>query len=139
MAAKDVALGAAALLGALLLAEGALALADYPPAYTDHQQLFVEYDSVRGWRNIPNAHRRYVTPEFSVAMDYNARAYRGPAIDYTKPAGVFRVLLLGDSYLEAYSVPLQDRVAEVAGRMLAAGPAPGVQMVALGTGGYSTD
>jgi len=134
MAAKEIALGAATLLGALLLAEAALAIADYPPAYTDHQQLFVEYDSVRGWKNIPDAHRRYVTPEFNVAMDYNAHAYRGPLVDYAKPAGTYRVVLLGDSYLEAYTVPLQDRIAEVAGRML-----PGVQIVALGTGGYSTD
>lgn len=134
MAAKDVALGVATLLGALLLAEGGLALAGYPPAYTDHQQLFVEYDSVRGWRNIPNAHRRYVTPEFTVDMQYNAHAYRGPLVDYAKPAGTYRVVLLGDSYLEGYTVPLQDRVAEVAAGML-----PGVQVVALGTGGYSTD
>jgi hypothetical protein len=119
---------------ALLVVEAALAIADYPPAYTDHQQLFVEYDSVRGWRNIPDAHRRYVTPEFTVAMDYNAHAYRGPLVDYAKPAGTFRVLLLGDSYLEGYTVPLQDRVAEVAQRLL-----PNVQIVSLGTGGYSTD
>lgn len=132
---KGVALAIATLVGALLLAEAGLAIADYPAAYTDHQQLFVQYDSVRGWRNIPNAHRRYVTPEFSVAMDYNAHAYRGPLVPYDKPAGTYRVLLLGDSYLEAYSVPLQDRVAEVAQRLLA----PGVQVIALGTGGYSTD
>lgn len=134
MAAKDVVLGVFALVGAIALAELALAIADYPAAYTDHQQLFVEYDSVRGWRNIPNAHRRYVTPEFTVEMDYNAHAYRGPLIPYEKPAGTRRVLLLGDSYLEAYSVPLEDRIAEVAQRDL-----PSTQIIALGTGGYSTD
>jgi GDSL-like lipase/acylhydrolase family protein len=134
VAAKDVLLGIGALVGALALAEVGLAIVDYPAAYTDHQQLFVEYDSVRGWRNIPNAHRRYVTPEFAVAMDYNAHAYRGPLIPYEKPAGTRRVLLLGDSYLEAYSVPLEDRIAEVAQREL-----PGTQIIALGTGGYSTD
>jgi lysophospholipase L1-like esterase len=131
---KNLALAAVVMVVALLLVEAGLTIADYPPAYTDHQQLFVEYDSVRGWRNIPDAHRRYVTPEFNVAMDYNAHAYRGPLIDYAKPAGTYRVLLLGDSYLEGYTVPLEDRIAEVAGRML-----PGVQLVALGTGGYSTD
>ena len=134
-----VGLAVTTLLAALLVVEAGLAIAGYPPAYTDHQQLFVEYDSVRGWRNIPDAHRRYVTPEFSVAMDYNAHAYRGPLVPYAKPAGTHRVLLLGDSYLEGYTVPLQDRVAEVAQRLLTAGRGPGVQIVALGTGGYSTD
>jgi lysophospholipase L1-like esterase len=136
---RGVVLAAATLLGALLVVEAGLAIAGYPPAYTDHQQLFVEYDSVRGWRNVPDAHRRYVTPEFSVAMDYNAHAYRGPLVDYAKPAGTYRVLLLGDSYLEGYTVPLEDRVAEVAQRMLASGRRPGVEIIALGTGGYSTD
>jgi hypothetical protein len=133
--AAKAALALATLVVALLLAEAGLAIAGYPPRYTDHQQLFVEYDSVRGWRNIPNAHRRYVTPEFTVELDYNAHAYRGPLVPYAKPAGVYRVLLLGDSYVEGYTVPFHDRVDQVAGRLLG----PGVQFVALGTGGYSTD
>lgn len=136
--ASGVALAAAAVLVALLLAEGVLAVADYPPGYTDHQRLFVEYDSVRGWRNVPNARGRYVTPEFTVQLEYNARGYRGPAVPYDKPAGTYRVVLLGDSFLEGYTVPLEERVAEVAAGILGQGDRR-VEVIALGTGGYSTD
>ena len=131
--------GLAALVAALL-SETVLAFADYPPNYTDHQRLFVEYDSLRGWRNIADGHGRYVTPEFAVEMSYNARSYRGPLHSYDKPASTFRVLLLGDSYLEGYTVPLSDRVAEVTERLLNEKPsALRAEVIALGTGGYSTD
>src|SRR6185503_10484818 len=96
---------------ALVLAEGGLALADYPPAYTDHQRLFVEYDSLRGWRNVPNMVGRYVTKEYTVEMSYNERGYRGPLLPYHKPRGVHRILVLGDSFVEGYTVALDDRMA----------------------------
>ena len=135
-----VALAALAAGATAALVELGLALADYPPAYTEHQRLFVEYDSVRGWRNVANGYGRYVTPEYSVEMGYNARAYRGPLREFAKPEGTFRVLLLGDSYLEGYTVSLTDRVAEVAERMLNRVPSPRAsEVIALGTGGYSTD
>jgi len=135
---RGISLAAAAALIALLGAELALALTDYPPAYNDHQRFLVEYDSLRGWRNIPGAKGRLISPEFSVEMEYNAHAYRGPLHPYAKPAGTFRVLLLGDSFLEAYTVALRDRVAEVAAKILQSEHRP-VEVVALGTGGYSTD
>lgn len=138
--AASLVLGALAAAAALVAAEAALGLADYPPAYTNHQQLFVEYDSVRGWRNVPGAVGRYVTSEYAVELAYNARAYRGPLHPYRKPPGVYRVLVLGDSYVEGYTVALPDRVAEVATTLLQRrNSGPTVEIVALGTGGYSTD
>jgi GDSL-like Lipase/Acylhydrolase family len=134
-----LALAAASSLAAVVLAEVGLAVADYPPSYSE-LRLFIEYDSVRGWRNIPNARRQNVTPEFTVDLEYNARAYRGPVHEYVKPAGTYRVLLIGDSDLEGYSVALEDRVAEVAEAMLRHEPGGRpVEVVALGTSGYSTD
>jgi hypothetical protein len=100
------------------MAEGVLALADYPRHNTDHQRLFVEDDSTRGWRNARNAVGQYVTAEFAVDLEYNAHAYRGPLHSYVKPPGTFRVVLLGDSYVEGYTVALRDRVAEVAAATL---------------------
>jgi len=136
---ESLALAGAAGLAAVAVAEAGLAVADYPPAYND-LRVFVEYDSLRGWHNIPDSRRPYVTPEFTVDLEYNARAYRGPLHEYVKPAGTYRVLLLGDSDLEGYSVALQDRVAEVLERMLQQAPgARPVEVVALGTSGYSTD
>jgi GDSL-like lipase/acylhydrolase family protein len=126
----------AVILAAIAGAEALLALFDFPPAPTEHQRLFVEYDSLLGWRNIPGSHGKYVTNEFEVELAYNARAYRGPLHPYAKPAGTYRVVMVGDSYLEGYTVVLSRRAPEVAQVMLQ--PLP-VEIVALGTGGYSTD
>jgi hypothetical protein len=41
---------------------------NYPPKQTDHQRLFVQYDSVRGWRNTPGAEGRYITEEYDIAL-----------------------------------------------------------------------
>lgn len=131
-----VAASIAVILAAVLTAEAVLALFDFPPAPTEHQRLFVEYDSLLGWRNIPGSHGKYVTNEFEVELEYNARAYRGPLHPYAKPPGTYRVVMIGDSYLEGYTVALARRAPEVAQAMLQ--PLP-VEIVALGTGGYSTD
>ncbi len=126
----------AAMVATVLAAEAVLAAFDFPPAPTEHQRLFIEYDSLRGWRNIPGRHGRYVTSEFVVDLEYNARAYRGPLHAYAKPPGSYRVVMVGDSYLEGYTVALPHRAPELAQAML---QPLSVDIVALGTGGYSTD
>lgn len=121
-------------------AEAALQLLDYPPDRGDHQRLFVDYDSIRGWRNIPNARGTYATDEYRVRLRYNSRGLRGEEIPYEAPPDAFRVLVLGDSFVEAYSVDENDRVTEVLCGMLEGrlGGRP-VQVIPMGTAGYSTD
>ena len=137
---RGLAVAIVSVLLAALLTEGVLSIVDYPPAFTEHQRLFVEYDSLRGWRNVRGGHGRNATTEFAVQLDYNARGYRGPLHDYAKPPGTHRTLLIGDSFVEGYSVALHDRIAEVAERRLKARPAARpTEIIALGTGGYSTD
>src|SRR5262249_42346881 len=106
----------------------------------DHQKLFVEYDSVRGWRNTPGAKGRYITEEYNNELEYNSHGIRGPERPYEKPAGTFRIVLLGDSYIEGYMVPLQERVSEVLERLLnAESTGTHYEVIALGTAGYSSD
>ena len=81
---RGLAVAIVAVLLAGLLTEGALSVANYPPAFTEHQRLFVEYDSVRGWRNVRDGHGQNATTEFAVKLDYNARGYRGPLHEYAK-------------------------------------------------------
>jgi hypothetical protein len=125
---------------ALLLFEIVLNVIDYPPRHTDHQQLFIEYDPARGWRNTPNANGEYITEEYRVHLTYNSRGIRGPERPYEKSPGTFRVVVIGDSFVEGYMVPLRDRVTEVLEALLKArGPRRPVEVIALGTAGYSTD
>jgi lysophospholipase L1-like esterase len=113
-------------------------LLDLPPDRQGHQQLFVEYDSVFGWRNIPNETNTIIADEYTHELRYNTRSMRGPVIPYEKPAGTLRVLLLGDSFVDGYTEELGDRMSEVLERELGADGLP-VEVIPMGTGGYSTD
>lgn len=136
---RTVAVGVS-LTATVVLLELGLHLIDVPRVKTNHQRLFVEYDEQRGWRNIPNAAGDYKNVEYTVHLQYNARGIRGPERPYAKPPGTYRIVVLGDSYIDGYSVAREDRVTEQLERLLnTAQSARSVEVIALGTAGYSTD
>lgn len=110
------------------------------------------YHAVLGWQRVPGTELRVVRPEFDVKLSFNARGLRGPDVPYERPAGVRRVLLLGDSFAEGYYVEEPQTVRALLERLLKMPPAAGgagspadrgrcgrVQVVNGGMGGYSTD
>ena len=117
-----------------VLGEAGLRIASYK-----HGRLslanFTQYDPLLGWRIAPNVYWRVVTEDYSTTLQFGPKALRGRDIPYAKPAGVSRILVLGDSMVDGFSVPLEDRVSEV----LAARLGPGSEVVNLGVSGYSTD
>ncbi len=120
--------------------EAVLHAIGYPRTKTGHQRFFVEYDADRGWRNVPGASGLFSTDEYDVELQYNSRGIRGPERDRAKPEGVRRVVVLGDSFIEGYSVPREQRVSEVLEGLLSKrDPAHRWEVIALGTAGYSTD
>jgi GDSL-like Lipase/Acylhydrolase family len=124
----------------ILLLEVVLHAVGFPRTKTGHQRFFVEYDADRGWRNVPGARGQFSTDEYDVALEYNSRGIRGPERAYEKPPGTYRIVMLGDSFIEGYSVPREERVAEVLEGLLAArDPSRRYEVIALGTAGYSTD
>jgi len=123
----------------LLVADVVLNLLDVPPDREGHQRLFVEHDTLYGWRNIPNATGRLSSDEYARDIHYNARSMRGPLLPYRKPADTYRVVLVGDSFVDGYTEELGDRVSAVLERGLEAGTGLDVDVIALGAGGYSTD
>jgi lysophospholipase L1-like esterase len=135
-------LGAAALslLITVGLLEAVLHAVGYPRTKTSHQRFYVEHDPQRGWRNVPNADGWFSTDEYDVHLQYNSRGIRGPERSYDKPPGTFRVVVLGDSFIEGYSVNLEDRVSERLEKVLTEqDPSRRYEVIALGTAGYSTD
>jgi len=50
----------------------------------------------------------YLREEFETSVRYNALGYRDLDRDEEKPAGVRRIVVLGDSYVEALEVELED-------------------------------
>ncbi|HEX2165417.1 MAG TPA: SGNH/GDSL hydrolase family protein, partial [Thermoanaerobaculia bacterium] len=81
-------------------------------------------------------------------MEVNRYGFRGEEPRLAKPAGTFRVALLGDSQAEALQVDFEDTFGEVLERRLAACPAPlggvppgagrRVEVLNFGVSGYGT-
>ena len=63
-----------------------------------------------GWFHIPGREGWQATQEYRVRISINEQGLRDSEHAYAKPAGVYRILLLGDSFIEALQVPLQDTV-----------------------------
>jgi hypothetical protein len=96
------------------------------------------YDSLLGWRNVPLSTQMVETREYRISERFNSRSVRGPERTIPRPRGVRRVLLLGDSFVEGYTVDAESTSAAVLERLLAEGGAP-AEVINGGTAGYSTD
>jgi len=126
----------------LALCEAALRWINFSPARELQIDLraTTTHDPVRGWRNRPGTEAVVSTPEFKVMVRYNGRGIRGPEVTLPKPPGVYRILLLGDSFTDASALAQEDRVSENLARMLNAGDARRrYDVVPMGNSGYSTD
>ena len=91
-----------------------------------------------GWRLEPNARMLYATSEFRVPVVYNSKGWRDVERTYAKPEGTFRVVVLGDSFMEAYSVPLEQSFAHQLESELIERTGQSVEVINLGVGGYGT-
>ena len=77
----------------VLVLEGGLRLMGRGPNPTINQ-----FDPITGWSKKPGAIGHRKTPEFDVTYKINALGLRdSDATSYTKPAGTYRVVFLGDS------------------------------------------
>ena len=101
---------------------------------------FFQYDRTLGWRTRPLAKGTIYDWEYTTYLEYNSHGMRGPERAYQKPADTFRILMLGDSQVDATMVETRDRVSETLERLLNdAHPAKHVEVMAMGAGAYSTD
>jgi hypothetical protein len=117
-----------------ILAEVALRIGGYRHGRAN-LGAFTRYDPLLGWRIAPNTDTKIFESDYSTTLQYGPKGLRGKDRPYAKPAGVSRILMLGDSMVDGYSVPLENRVSEVLETRLG----PGTEVVNLGVSGYSTD
>lgn len=91
-----------------------------------------------GWEKKPGAEADLHRPEYKTHLTINQHGLRGPDRDYDKPAGTRRVLLVGDSFVEGYTVGEESTVRH---RLEAALRTDGTpwEVLNAGTRGYSTD
>ena len=90
-----------------------------------------------GWVLQPSVTYRYQLPKATVSVNYNREGWHDVEHTFEKPDDTFRIVVLGDSFMEAYSVDLKDafhrRVEELA---RAAGS--NTEVINLGVAGYGT-
>ena len=69
------------------------------------------WGELTGWGTLTNARLRYhLDGVYDSIVEYNALGFRGEAIPYEKPDDVFRILLMGDSFIEAREVIYEDTI-----------------------------
>ena len=89
--------------------------------------------------HVPNADVRYARSEFDHRIRINSIGLRDREVAIPKPAGTFRVLVLGDSYAEAKQVPLEEAFSErLEASLAAAYPGRRHEVVNGGVSGYGT-
>src|SRR5579863_8512603 len=95
------------LLGSVTLAVGlaelGLRLAHYGEANQTHVN-FTEYDPLLGWRHTPNSSGELSNDEYHTEVKYNSKGLRGLDRPYTKPQNLFRIVVVGDSFADGYTV-----------------------------------
>lgn len=90
-----------------------------------------------GWVLQPSATYVHETPGGKVSVTYNSEGWRDLEHNVEKPDGVFRILVLGDSFLEANSVDLEDTFHRHV-EELARGEGKNVEVISMGVAGYGT-
>lgn len=112
-------------LGARLLFPGAM---DTVPAG------MLRIDEDLGWRLEPDREVRHKTRHLDVTYRISGGGYRDLECAAAKPAGVYRVLLFGDSQVFGWGIPEGQRYADLIEQRL-----PGVEICDLGVPGWGLD
>jgi hypothetical protein len=141
-AVANLLLAAGSLVLCLGLAEGVARYALREPAgggkERDEGSQYVVSDPHLGWRKNPGAHVTYRRREYTTDVLINSLGLRDRERTYARPPGVRRVLALGDSFLEGYTVALEQTTTQVAEKALDRPGCP-VEVVNAGTQAWSTD
>lgn len=93
-----------ALIGAMSVAEGVLRVLDHEPA----EAPFIT-DPIRGWALRPGFRGRVVL-ENDVRIEINSDGLRDREHQRPKPSSTVRIALLGDSYMEAETLPFEQTI-----------------------------
>jgi hypothetical protein len=101
---------------------------------------FWQPDAALGTRLIPGARGWWTQEEheFTVPIQINAEGRRDLERPVPKPPGTIRILLLGDSFVEALHVPIEETFARRLESALTHGGAPPVEVISMGVSGYGT-
>jgi hypothetical protein len=131
----NLALATASLCLSLIIAE--FALRSVIPLDSRRPFDFSIPHPILGWALQPNTTYLNEIPEGTVSVTYNSEGWRDLEHDVEKPYGVFRILVLGDSFMEANSIKLDDTFHRQV-EELARAAGSNVEVINMGVAGYGT-
>ncbi|MCC6177739.1 MAG: SGNH/GDSL hydrolase family protein [Chloroflexi bacterium] len=99
---------------------------------------YVRRHPILGHYHVPDFEGWIKTPRFTVRLDINPMGFRDPRQSYAKPPGTFRILALGDSYVEAAQVQADQMVTTRLEALLGAESSQPVEVINGGVFGYGT-
>ena len=99
----------------------------------------LRFDPKLGWSKPPLAAGWLHRPEYDVHLETNSHGLRGPDRDYAKPPHTRRILLLGDSFTEGFTVREEATVRAVLESILRRSGCGDWEVINAGTMGYGTD
>lgn len=101
------------------------------------RHILFETDPDIGWVHKPNARMNWTgSGEYSVDVQINSLGLRDYDRAYDRPAGIFRILVLGDSFTEAIQVPLEQTFPARLEQCLAGRTGYKVEVINAGVSGY---
>lgn len=107
--------------------------------WVNHHALCCEHDPLLGWRHAANLTMEFSSPEYEITESFNSRGVRGPEYPLAKPSDEYRIVVLGDSFAEGYTVEFEELFSEVLKRRLNDQAGRRFEVINLGMAGYSTD
>lgn len=123
------------LLTGVLFTMGGLELAARIYARITSQQRTIVADPVLGWRLIPNTNHFYRKEEQPYLIQINSKGLRDTEHSYEKPAGTFRVVVIGDSMVfGSGGVNASDRFTDILQKT-----AKNAEVINMGVPAYGTD
>lgn len=99
----------------------------------------IRFDPKLGWAKPPLAEGWLHRPEYHVRLQINSHGLRGPDRDYRKPPRTGRILLLGDSFTEGFTVREEATARAALESILRSSSCGEWEVINGGTMGYGTD
>jgi len=115
-----------------------LGLAKLAPDSRTLSRKFHELDKNIGYKGIPNAEGEWSVGKIKSYVKINSHGFRDRERSYKKGEEVFRIVVLGDSMIEALQVPLEEAFTNVLERMLDSESDKRFEVINLGIAGFGT-
>ncbi len=123
---------------ALVLVELVARLVLEPPYETAKGRFYVVCDRQVGWRGLSNLTKTVDTDGYIHPVELNSRGMHDTNHSWRKPTGLFRILVLGDSFVEAEQVTEAETAHQVLEDLLNAQAPPSrpMEVISAGVGGW---